>query len=148
MGKLILKLLFISLVTFFVKSVLDVILQWTLVSLEVREHIWGRFTRSIGYIILDFIFHFWAYFMISILVYFIMYYFMKLRFSILYIFSLITVVLISLSKHNYEFPMKQYYFPSYERFNYILIQEIIMYTLSSFLMIYKIEKRFFRSYKR
>jgi len=140
MRKIFLNLFIISLITFIVKSFLDVILQWLLVKVEVREHIWGRFTRSLYYILIDFVFHFWAYFLVSILVYLILSSLEKVKSWVLYIFSFLIVALVCFNNHRFQFPMKQYHLPSRQVFNYILVEEIIVYTLSLFMMMYMIEK--------
>src|SRR5690606_7124916 len=140
MRKIFLNLLSISLITFIVKSFLDVILQWILVKVGVREHIWGKFTRSLYYILIDFVLHFWAYFLVCILVYFILSSLKKLKSWMLFIFSFLIVTLVCLDNHRFQFPMKQYYFPSKQVFNYILVEEINIYTISLFLMIYLLKK--------
>src|SRR5690606_12811895 len=111
MRKIFLNLLIISLITFITKSFLDVILQWSIVLEGVKEHIWGKFTRSIGYIWLDFVFHFWAYLLVSILVYLILSSFKNLKSWVLYIFSFLIVSLVCLKNHRFQFPMKQYHLP-------------------------------------
>lgn len=140
MQKIFLNLLVISLITFIAKSVLDVILQWSIVLKGVREHLWGKFTRSLNYIIMDFILHFWAYFLVSILVYFILSSNKKLKSWGIYIISFFIVTLVCLINHRFQFPMKQYHFPSRQVFNYILVEEIIVYSLSFFLMIFLIKR--------
>lgn len=140
MLKTILKLLVVSLITFFLKSIIDVFTQWMLYTTEVREHIWGKFTRSLYYILIDFVLHFWAYCLVSILVYFILSSFKRLKNWGLYISSFLIVTMICFNNHRFQFPMKQYHLPSRQVFNYILVQEIIVYTLSFFLMIYLVKK--------
>ncbi len=139
MKKIIFTLLIISLITFFIKSILDIALRWFLVLGEVRESLYGIFS-PLGYIKLSFIFHFWAYFLISILLYFVISSFKKLKILALYILSFFIVILICLNDHNYQFPMKQYHFPSKQVFNYILVKEIIVYLVSLFIMIYMLKK--------
>jgi len=135
-----LSILKVSFITFITKSAIDVLMQWMLSSIEVREHIWGKFTRSIGYIWYDFILHFWAYIIIAFIFYFILSYPKKVDPRIIYIGFAIIIIVLLLNLHQFQFPMKQYHFPSKQVFNYKLLEEVIVYLSSLFVMIYFIKK--------
>lgn len=131
-----LNLLMVAIASFFIKSIFDVGFQWIFMKMEVREHIWGKFTRSIGYIFFDFIIHFWIYIVLSIFYYLIMMYFKKIRWEVLLLISSLLLIIIHLEFHNYEFPMKQLYFPSDKAFNYQLLNEIVVHILTLSFMLY------------
>lgn len=139
MRKTFLNLIAISLITFFVKSILDIVLRWFLVLAEFRENLYGIYSL-LDHIKLDFIFFFWVYIVITFMLYYILFYLKKVNFLIIYIGSTLVTILILLYLHEFQFPMKQYHLPPRQAFNYMLVEEITVYTLSLFPMIYMIKK--------
>lgn len=135
MGKKILKIITISLITFITKSFLEIILQWLLFSIGAREHVWGKFSLSLYYIWFDFVLHFWIYILVCVLFYLTSAYLEKTKNWTLFVLSFFIVTMIFLYNDRFQFPMKQHYMPERLLFNYKLVVESIVYTLSLFLMI-------------
>ncbi|EDM45412.1 hypothetical protein SCB49_06382 [unidentified eubacterium SCB49] len=140
MFKTLINLLMLALKVFLAKSIFDVTFQWIFYTIEVREHIWGKFGNSFGFVILDFVLHFWFYFLVCIIAYLILFNFKRIKFWFLYILGCIMIIIVCLEYQNYEFPLKNYYFPSRQVFNYSLIQEIIVYISTLTVMFYLLKR--------
>lgn len=140
------KLFIISLISFAVKIVSEMIIEWSnIMPLRVRAHFFGDFLRSAHYIWYDFIVHFWLYILGTFLLSVIIRY---SSFNIKYIiFSMsLFLLMILLYQHNFKFPKRQYYFPSEIDYNYKFIEEFLIYSLSIFTAIYLIMR--YRLYNR
>jgi len=140
MGRTLFSLLKVASIAFITKTVLEVLLQWMFTSLDFNAHIWGRFTKSIGYIWYDFLLHFWAYILIASVLYLVMNYFKKINPWILYTGSSIMIIAVLLDQHGFQFPMKQYYFPSRSLFNFKLVEEVAVYLLPLLVMVYLLKQ--------
>lgn len=133
------KLFVIVFTVFTVKCITDVIFQWIFTSMDVREHIWGSFYRSLGYIWLDFILHFWIYILIVFLCYLILYYVEKIKRYQVFLFITLLNMILLLNKHKYQFPLKQDYFPDGYSINYKLIKDFIVFTVTTGAMLHFIK---------
>ena len=131
----------ISLLAFFTKVILEISIELSnIMNLRVKAHFLGDFTRSAHYIWCDFVVHFWLYIFFCIIVFLILNY-TKVSKKLLLLFTLLLIMIVLLHRHNFQFPIKEYYFPSQTDFNFKLIEEFLIYSASGFLTIFLIRNR-------
>lgn len=136
MKQILLKSLLIALYCFLFKTVLEIFIEWTnILPLHVHAHTWGKFRRSVSYVLLDFAFYFWIYIVVTISFYVLVSYVKKVKSWIWYVIVTVFVFVILLFQHNFQFPTKNYYLPSTQEINYKLIEQFIVYTCATYMMI-------------
>ncbi|AXG72267.1 hypothetical protein KORDIASMS9_04536 [Kordia sp. SMS9] len=135
------KIVLIALYCFLLKTILEVCIEWSQIfPLQVYAHTWGNFRSSVSYILLDFTFYFWIYVLVTGCYYMIINNVKKINSWTGYLLATIFSIVILLFLHNFQFPTRQYYFPSSTGINYKLIEEFIVYTCATYLMIFTVHK--------
>jgi len=141
MKHILLKSLLIAFYCFLIKTLLEILIEWSRVfPLRVFAHTWGKFRTSVSYILLDFAFYFWIYIVVTISFYVLVSYVKKVKPWIWYVIATIFIFVLLLFQHNFQFPIKNYYFPSTQKINYKLIEQFILYSCATYIMIYLVYK--------
>jgi len=136
----ILSIIKISILSFLIKVALEIVIEWTnIMPLKVKAHFFGDFLRSAHYIWYDFVIHIWLYILFTLIVFFILNY-TKISRGLLLTVTPILIAFILLYLHNFQFPKKQYYFPSEIDLNFKLIEEFLIYSISGLLIVFLVGK--------
>jgi uncharacterized membrane protein len=134
----IVKLIFIALASFLVKHFVQATIEWTdIIPVRPKSYIWDNFAISKGYFGFQLVYVFWIFLIAVIIIYFLL---KELSFSayktkILYFLCPFFIFLCALIAHQFEFPMKELDLPKREVFNYNLISDFIVYSVTSIFML-------------
>ncbi|MEQ9404461.1 MAG: hypothetical protein RIM99_12785 [Cyclobacteriaceae bacterium] len=127
------------------KVALEIMLEWSnIMPLRVKAHFFGDFLRSGHYIWYDFVIHFWLYFLATLAVY-LTFKYTTINKRLLIALILVFITFILLHQHNFQFPKKQYYFPSEIDFNFKLVEEFLIYLVSGLTIILLVRRRLIQS---
>ncbi|NQY28323.1 MAG: hypothetical protein HRT69_02520 [Flavobacteriaceae bacterium] len=134
------KIILIAFVLFLVKHFLQAIIEWTdIIPVRPKAYIWGEWSISIVVIIKELINVFWLYILTVILFYFILKKELLWKISNFKInISLsIIITLFLLLVHQHQFPYKKMLSRTTPtRFNYAFFEELIIYSVVGFLLVY------------
>lgn len=136
--KFILRIILIAFALFFVKHLVQAIIEWTnIIPVHPKAYIWGEIERAQYVFAWQFIYTYWIY-VLGVIVF---YYLLKrpifkniANFKIL-VFLFLAIFLFLLYKHNWQFPYKEHYFPSVTRLNFELLEELIIFSIVGYLLV-------------
>lgn len=142
--RIIIKILGIAMLLFLCKHLLQAFIEFTtLIPVKPRAYIWGEFERAKYVFIWQFVFSFWVYFFAVILFYFILQinFLKKLKFFNLWLISSLSIFLFLLYVHKNQFPYKKLLsIKNPKRLNFEIYEELIIYSVIGFLLIFLIRK--------
>jgi len=139
----ILKIVLIALICFLCKHLIQAIIEYTaIIPVKPRAYVWKY--RSGGfYFGLQFVFGFWA----VILFVYVVFVFLSLPFIEriktwkLWLFWCVVVSFFALADGQFQFPMQKLPLSiKGERFNYIVIEDFVIYAIVGYLLIYLLRK--------
>ena len=140
----ILKIVFIAFLLFLLKHFIQAIIEFTdIIPVRPKAYIWGYFDRAKYVVGWQFVFTFWVYILAVILFYFLL----KIKFlkkkKLWKIASglFLIIFLFLLRAHQGHFPYKRIVSKSNPtRFNYSIFEELIIYSIVGYAVIYLIRK--------
>ncbi len=140
---LILKALAIAFILFFTKHFIQAFIEYAnVIPVKPKAYILGITDRAKYIFVWQFLFTFWVYILVVILSYFVLKVKPLKKMKIWKITTILTVIifLFLLFVHQFEFPIEKTYFPSGEQINFGFIEELIIYSIVGFLLIYLVRK--------
>lgn len=138
-GAIILKIILIALISYFTKAIVQIMIEWfNMIPLKVKAYTWGEFLKSKNFIWIDFIFHFWAYIILTISLYFLLK-LVKLKKEVFFVLTIVLSFVFLLIEHNFQFPFYNHGANSLTIFNFKLIEQLVMYPLSIFTCFFLVE---------
>jgi hypothetical protein len=140
----ILKILAIAFILFFTKHFVQALIEYTdIIPVKPKAYIWGMTNRAKYVIGWQFIFTFWVYILTVILFYFILKVKLLEKLKTWKVVSVLSILtsLFLLFVHRYQFPYKRVLSKTNPiRFNYAYFEELIIYSIVCFMLIYLIRK--------
>lgn len=136
------KIILIALFLFLTKHFLQAIIEWTnVIPVRPKAYVWGEWSISIVVIIKELINVFWLYILIVLLFYIILKKELLRKISNFKINIGLSIVifLFLLLVHQHQFPYKKILSKiTPTRFNYAFFEELIIYSVVAFLLVYLI----------